>query len=91
MSLQGRTVVGTELGIAKATGPGADAIWGRGVESKALAGLGIGVLLHFGEVGPGNGNNEEEGFLGHLDAEVGTVSDNGGTDVEERTGVGEPA
>jgi hypothetical protein len=91
VGLQGRTVVRTELGVAEAAGPGTDGIRGRGVESKALTGLGFGVLLHFGEVRPGDGNNEEEGFLGHLDTEVGTVTDNGGTDVEERTGVGEPA
>lgn len=91
VGLQGRTVVRTELGVAEAAGPGTDGIGGRGVESKTFAGLGFGVLLHFREVGPWDGNNEEEGFLGHLDAEVGTVTDNGGTDVEERTGVGEPA
>lgn len=91
VGLQGRTVVRTELGVTEAAGPGADGIGRRGVKSKALAGLGFGVLLHFGEVGPGDGNNEEKGFLGHLYAQVGTISDNGGTDVEERTGVGEPA
>lgn len=91
VGLQRRTVVRTQLGIAEAAGPGTDGIRGRGVESKALGGLGLGILLHFGHVGPGDSNNEEEGFLGHLDAQVRTVSDDCWTDVEVRTGVGEPA
>lgn len=84
--LQGGPVVGAELGPAEAARPGADSVWGGREESQALRGIRLAFLLHLGEVGPGHGHDEEEGFLGHLDAQVRAIADDGRADVEERAG-----
>lgn len=84
--LQGGPIVGAELGPTEAARPRADSVWGRREESQALGRICLAFLLHLGEVGPGHGHDEEEGLLGHLDAQMRAIADDGRADVEERAG-----
>lgn len=83
VGLQGRTVVGTELGGTETTGPGTDGVGSGGEELQALLGLSLALLLHLGEIGPGDGNNKEKRLLGDLNAEVRAVTNDGRADVKE--------
>lgn len=81
---EGRTVVGTDLGVAETANPSADHILGVGVKAHATGGA-----VHARHE---RGGDEEEGLLGSLDAELGLGADDSGADVEEGagTGLGEP-
>lgn len=68
MSLQGRAVVGAELGVPEAAGPGSDCVRGGGEELQGGGGGDFVQAGFVGGVGPEYGDDEEEGFLGDLDA-----------------------
>lgn len=86
MRSQGGTIVRAQFRVPEPAGPGADSVRCRREEFQTV-GLGVGGWF-CGEVGPGHGDDEEEGFFGGCDAELGAVSDYGGTDVEEAAGLG---
>ena len=79
-SEEGRTVVGTDLGVAESANPSADHILGVGVEAHATGGA-----VHARHE---RGSDEEEGLLGGLDAELGLGADDSGAEVEEGAGAG---
>lgn len=87
VSLQRGAVVGTELGRTEATGPGTNGVGSRSEELQALLRLSLAFLLHLSKVGPGNGNDEEQGLLGDLDTEVRAVTNDGRADIKERAGL----
>lgn len=82
---QTRAVVGTDLGIAKATDPGADHILGGGVQAHAARGA-----VELGHVGD---DDVQHGLTRSLDTELGLGSDQSGTDVQvaARLVAGHPA
>lgn len=81
---QGRAVVGADLGVAKATDPGADHVVGRGVKSHSAGGS--------IQTGHESDNDVEEGGLGSSNAELRSGANDGRSDVQEvaRLVLGEP-
>lgn len=93
VGLQRRTVVGAKFGPTETTGPGTDGIRRRSEKLQALRGLGLTLLLNLGEIGPGDGNDEEQSLLRNLDTQVRAVTNDGRAEIQEGAGtlLGEPA